>query len=190
MSRLPDNAADGSRIRHLTRRFAGSLRVGPPAHADRAWVAGVLSSSELVLFLRMSNADRRHAVEVARRVESSLAGTPEQDDPRWPAAALLHDVGKIEAGLGVAGRVVATVLVDAVGEGRVRTWATRPGFRGRLGRYADYPRRGARLLRDAGAAEEVAGWAAAHHDPAVWPKLSIPPPVVRALAQADEESGD
>ncbi len=174
-------------IEHLTRRFAGSLRLGPPSAADRAWVSGVLTPEELLLFLRMSNADRRHAVAVARRVDAALAGTSEAGDRRWLVAALLHDVGKVEADLGVSGRVVATLLVAAAGQGRVGTWAGRPGLPGRVGRYADYPHRGARLLRAAGAAEEAALWAACHHDPASWARLPIPPPVVRALLAADED---
>ncbi len=174
------------RLGHLTRRFAGSLRLGPPSTADRAWVAGLLSPAELTLFLRMSNADRRHAVAVARSAEMSLAATPEAGDRRWLVAALLHDVGKVEADLGVSGRVVATLLVAAAGRDRVETWATRRGLAGRIGRYVEYSRRGADLLRAAGAPEEVATWAAVHHEPAAWSGLSIPPSVVQALAAADE----
>ena len=54
----------------------------------------------------MRGADRRHAVGVAREVERSLGA--EASRPVL-AAALLHDVGKIESGLGVYGRVIATL---------------------------------------------------------------------------------
>ena len=78
---------------HLARRFMGSLLPVEPSPADRAWVATILSEEELALWRRMSGADRRHAVGVARRAQSTLgqagAGRPEL------AAALLHDVGKV-----------------------------------------------------------------------------------------------
>ena len=70
-------------------------------------MASILSESELKLWPRMSRADRRHAVGVAREVERQLgreATTPVL------AAALLHDVGKVSAGLGK----VRSGLSDAV----------------------------------------------------------------------------
>jgi HD superfamily phosphohydrolase len=54
----------------------------------------------------MSNADRRHAVLVARRF---LERTPDTSQPAV-AAALLHDCGKTPAGLGTFGRTVATIV--------------------------------------------------------------------------------
>jgi putative nucleotidyltransferase with HDIG domain len=54
----------------------------------------------------MSNADRRHAIVVARRFEQ-LAAEPTRDEM---AGALLHDLGKLESGLGTVGRVVATFV--------------------------------------------------------------------------------
>ena len=54
----------------------------------------------------MPNADRRHAVLVARRF---LDRRPAADRPEV-AGALLHDVGKVEAELGTFGRVVATIV--------------------------------------------------------------------------------
>ena len=59
----------------------------------------------------MSGPDRRHAAAVARRVERALGP---RGHPPVLAAALLHDVGKVESGLGTYGRVVATLS----GQGR------------------------------------------------------------------------
>ena len=54
----------------------------------------------------MANQDRRHSVEVARRFHAAAAGR----DGAEMAGALLHDVGKVEAGLGTFGRVAATIV--------------------------------------------------------------------------------
>ena len=62
--------------------------------------------SEIELWRRLSNADRRHAILVARRF---LDRRPAADRAEV-AGSLLHDVGKIEAGLGTFGRVVATIV--------------------------------------------------------------------------------
>ena len=60
----------------------------------------------------MSGPDRRHSVVVAWRVERSLGH--EASGP-VVAAALLHDVGKTQSGLGTYGRVVADAVGVAVG---------------------------------------------------------------------------
>ena len=68
------------KVGHLTRRFLGALRPGPPSRAQQAWVAEVLSPAELGLWNRMPNHDRRHSAAVARRVEASLDGTAAAGD--------------------------------------------------------------------------------------------------------------
>ena len=79
----------------------------------------------------MSAPDRRHAISVARRFQS-LDGSWIRDEM---AGALLHDVGKVESGLGVLGRVVATIAGP-------RTE--------RFRRYHDHERVGADMLAAAG----------------------------------------
>jgi putative nucleotidyltransferase with HDIG domain len=172
---------------HLTRRFFGALRPGPPRATDREWVATVLSPAALALWNRMPNPDRRHSVAVARRVQHALASTPDADDPRWLAAALLHDVGKVDSGLGTYGRVVATLAGAAAGRDTAEAWITRRGFTRRVGLYLEHPRLGADMIRVAGGPEEAAVWAAAHHTPETWDALAIPRPVVDALATADDD---
>ena len=66
------------------------------------------------MWRRMSGPDRRHAVAVARRVDDRLRGA----NRPVLAAALLHDVGKVDSGLGTPVRVVAT-LAGVVGGDRV-----------------------------------------------------------------------
>jgi hypothetical protein len=146
----------------------------------------VLTDPEWDLWWRMSNPDRRHSVAVARRVERALAGTPDAGDPRWPAAALLHDVGKLDAGLGVLGRVGATLADAAAGHTMAEAWSTRRGITRRVGLYLRHPELGATRIRVVGGREEVAAWAAAHHRPEP-AAVGVPADVAAVLVAADDD---
>lgn len=167
---------------HLTRRFFGSLSPRPLDDHDDAWARHHLSAAEEELWVRMPVADRKHAAGVAREVARRLGG-----DATRPvlAAALLHDVGKIDSGLGTFGRVAATVASAALGHRRVAAWGYRSGLVGRLGRYAAHATAGGELLDAAGSDPLTAAWAREHHAPeAAW---SVPVPVGRALRDADDD---
>jgi hypothetical protein len=90
---------------HLARRFFGSLRRTPPSDDDARWAREWLTPGEQALWESMSDTDRRHSVEVTRRF---AAGRPAASREEM-AGALLHDVGKVQSGLGTFGRVLATV---------------------------------------------------------------------------------
>lgn len=147
---------------HLARRFFASVFARSPGPGDQDWVAGVLDTGELELWRQQPRYDRSHSVGVARRVDAALAADSE---PRWLAAALLHDVGKVRCGLGVMGRVVGTLLMAGLGRARVRSWAGRSGWRARFGRYATHGELGAEMIRARGGREVVARWAELHHQP-------------------------
>jgi len=167
---------------HLTRRFIGSLRPGGPPESDRAWVEDVLSEAEYALWARQYGPDRRHTVQVANEVERRLGS-----DATRPvlAAALLHDIGKIDAGLGTWGRVVATVVARLVGRDTARRWIARRGYAGRIGRYLHHPEIGADLLAAAGSAPLTVAWAKEHHTPAeAW---TIDPVIGRVLFEVDDD---
>jgi len=95
-----------SKLAHLSARFFTLLSSTPPSDETEAWVAERLLPGEQRLWAQMSNQDRRHSALVGQRFA--------QLDPAAPralvAGALLHDVGKIECGLGTFGRVAATVV--------------------------------------------------------------------------------
>jgi hypothetical protein len=91
---------------HLAARFFGSLSSRPPELAEEQWAESHLLPGELELWRRMSNQDRRHSATVARRF---VTARPEATRAET-AGALLHDVGKIECGLGTWGRVAATIF--------------------------------------------------------------------------------
>ena len=119
----------------------------------------------------MSGPDRRHAAGVARDVVAALG--PDAGRP-VVAAALLHDVGKVEAGLGTFARVPATIL-GLLG-GRTR-------WRGRLGTYLRHDQVGAELLRAASSDHLTVAWAAEHHLPP--DRWTVPAHLARVLKAAD-----
>jgi hypothetical protein len=158
---------------HLVRRFVGSLLPGEPPPSDRAWVANTLSEDEMVLWGRMSAADRRHAVGVARRTRERLG---EQGATRPVlAAALLHDVGKVVCGLGTFGRVMATIAA-MTGSSRLPA---------RIRRYLAHDRLGGDLLEQAGSHPLTVAWAREHHRPPE--RWSVPVATGRALKVADDD---
>jgi hypothetical protein len=129
---------------HLARRFVGSLSRRPPEPSREAWAQSMLLPGELTLWARMGTTDRRHSIEVARRFRR-LVETPSRDEM---AAALLHDVGKIESGLGTTSRVVATVVGPRTA---------------RLRRYHDHEQIGIELLVGAGSTDETLALARGEH---------------------------
>jgi response regulator RpfG family c-di-GMP phosphodiesterase len=109
----------------------------------------------------MKSYDQRHSIEVARRfTQMHPAFTRDQ-----VAAALLHDIGKVESELGVLGRVVATVVGPV-------------GARFRL--YHDHESIGLDLCRSAGSSDEtlrLLDWSN---------EMSRNDPIVLLLRQADQ----
>ena len=188
MTTNPTLRTRGRRLAHLVARFLGSLRIARLDDATRAWVAGALEPAERRVWDGMAPVDQAEGVAVARRLETALGATPEGSDPRWRAAALVHDAGKQLSGLGTVARAIVTVVAAVLGEARLRRWVVAGDpVRTWMGRYVAHDDLGADLLRRDGARPEVAAWAGAHHRPARWPDTGIPADVCRALAAADGE---
>jgi hypothetical protein len=167
---------------HLVRRFVGSLWPAGPGREAEEWVESLLLPGEHALWRRMSRADRRHAVGVARDVERALG---HEANPPVMAAALLHDVGKLESRLGTYGRVVATLSGKVAGPEHARQWMKGKGFTRRVGLYLLHDRLGGDLLEIAGSDALTVAWAREHHRPeSEW---SVPPLVGRALKAADDD---
>jgi putative nucleotidyltransferase with HDIG domain len=111
----------------------------------------------------MSKPDRRHSIAVAQRLTA---------EPEVLAAALLHDVGKIEARLGTFSRALATVIGPARARGRMAT-------------YLRHDVLGAELLAAAGARPLVTTWAGEHHLPSE--RWTVPSEIGAALKAADDD---
>lgn len=170
---LRDHAVEA---RHLAVRFLTSLDPRGPSEADEAWVRRHLLVGEEALWAQLSGPDRRHAVGVARRAVAALDA---RADRAVIAAALLHDVGKLDAGIGTLARVGATLVGRVLGRER----ASRGD--GPVARYLAHDRIGAELLAAAGSDPVTVAWARQHHlGPARW---TVDPVVGAALKAADDD---
>ena len=178
----PGREADVRTWPHLVRRFLGSLRPGGPGQADDAWAVGQLEPGEVLLWRRMSGADRRHHRSGGPGAERAggVAG-----DAHGVAAALLHDVGKIASGFGPFRRSLATVAGMVAGRTAAERWRARPGLMGRTGRYLCHDAIGADLLAGAGSDGLTVAWAREHHLPAE--RWTVPADIAGALKAADDD---
>jgi hypothetical protein len=132
---------------HLTARFFDYLRAAPLTDEDKKTVASILTSAEADIFFEQSEKDQAHGFEAALVVLGSGQSTDER-----LRAALLHDIGKRSAGLGVLGRVAASILI------KLGLPLTR-----RFKLYRDHGPHGAAELEAAGAPPLVVEFARAHH---------------------------
>jgi len=171
----------------LSRRFFAALSPRGPAQADDVWALDNLTADEPALWRRMSGADRRHAIGVARDTIGLLG--PDEATRDVIAAALLHDVGKVESSFGTFARVWITLAAMAVGRARLLRWAgdlsgtDHASLRARVGLYLTHDRLGAELLDRAGSEALTVSWAAEHHlSPDSW---TIDATVGAALKAAD-----
>ena len=140
-----------------------------------------LLPTEGALWVRLSAADRRHAVAVARATVKRLGDT----ERPVVAAALLHDVGKLESGLGTIGRVVATLAAIAVSPPTVASWSRVPGFRHQVAVYLCHPEEGAAVLLSAGSDPLTVSWAAEHHKNSdMW---TVERSIGEALSESDND---
>jgi hypothetical protein len=169
---------------HLTKRFFETLVPLGPRKGDRQWAIDQLLPGERVLWARMKPSDRRHAAGVARRVERSLG---DRADRPVLAAALLHDVGKIEANFGPYRRVIATLSAGAVRRDPavIQAWTRTTGFTRRVGLYLQHPKLGGDLLGMAGSDPLTEAWTREHHLPeSEW---TVPLDIGHALKDADDD---
>jgi hypothetical protein len=180
--------------RHLAGRFAGALLPHGPTAPDEAWARGQLTAGEQALWGRMSGPDRRHAVGVAQRAVADVQLSPAQsslpgESPgrEFVAAALLHDVGKVEAGLGTWARAAVTLVAMVVGRTRLVRWTADAdsGWRRRVGLYLTHDQVGAELLTTAGSDPLTTAWAGEHHLPPE--RWTVDARLGQALKLADDD---
>ena len=134
-------------LSHLSRRFFDVLLARPLLDSEQGAVNSWLNGPEQSLFFAQSNVDQRHGYTAGLTVVA--AGVTDTTVIR---AALLHDVGKRHAHLGVIGRVVASLLI-----------LLRVPLRGRLLAYRDHGQVAAGELRGIGAEPLIVDFARDHH---------------------------
>lgn len=109
-------------------------------------VQSVLSLNEMHLWTKSAREDQQHSLVVLKRLLNIMpdAGQAAQ------AAALLHDIGKIESDLGTFLRVVATVVGP-----RTKRFA----------KYHDHEQIGMKMLEEAGSSPEIIALVSGNGDP-------------------------
>ncbi|HEU4895409.1 MAG TPA: hypothetical protein VFT85_06195, partial [Acidimicrobiia bacterium] len=152
---------------HLFRRFFDVASAKPLTQSEREAVRSWLEPELADVFFEQRPADQRHGYHAALVVVA--AGSSERD---VLVAALLHDVGKRHARLGVFGRSLASLLIlvgSPLGD--------------RMRAYRDHGLNGAGELARLGAPALAIDFAMHHHgrrpptiDPATW----------RLLVEADQ----
>jgi hypothetical protein len=131
---------------HLTRRFFDVLFATPLDSGERAAIEGWLDSGQAWVFFSQSDPDQRHGFHAALVSISGGAGL------EVIRAALLHDVGKRHARLGVVGRSFASIAIW-LGLPLTRRW--------RL--YRDHGEIAARELAELGCQGLIVDFARHHH---------------------------
>jgi hypothetical protein len=154
-------------LSHLARRFFDVLLARPLDRVETTAVENWLDDGEARLFFSQPAADQRHGYHAALVVLAAgdIDGTVLK-------AALLHDVGKRHARLGVIARSLVSVLIRL---------GLPLSARGR--QYRDHGEAAARELGQLGCDALIVDFARHHHD--VRPS-GFPEPVWDLLQRADE----
>jgi len=185
-----------ARLPRLASSVRDLLSSGGDLRAEGDWVKSILNSGEMELWRSMAPVDRHHGLRVACGLTRRLAGSRHADDPRWIAAALLHDVGKTTAALAPVHRAFAAIVGRIVTIRTATRWASHgtDGI-GRIGRYLLHGQLGAHAIRAAGGRDEAASWAEIHQIEfhrqigavALLDSFMIPREVAIALSAADAD---
>ncbi len=152
---------------HLFRRFFDVAVARPLSESERSAVDGWLIPETTTVFFAQGDADQRHGYQAALTVVS--AGV---DDRDVIAAALLHDIGKRHARLGILGRTLASLMI-----------LLRMPLGERMAAYRDHGLLGARELARVGAPPLAIDFAMHHHGAR---PPSIPSEIWDLLERADQ----
>jgi hypothetical protein len=141
------------------RRFIRTVRPGV-SNIERALAEEWLPPDLLHLFLTQSQADQRHAINVARLLLRS--GFASRD---LICASLLHDTGKRSVAFSPWHRT-AIVVLEACAPWALRRLAGHgeTGWRGPFAVHLNHASDGASLALDAGATERAADLIRRHHE--------------------------
>jgi hypothetical protein len=142
----------------------------------------VLTSKERALYERLDHADRAHALRVLSRVEK--AGLTH---PALLKAALLHDVGKADAGIRLPHRILRVALGAAMPRLLARLGARPHGWQRPFYMLAHHAAVGAAWLEAVGSDELTVNLVRYHEGREVPPALTAHAELLRALRRADDD---
>ena len=154
-----------SRLLYRTRQFWQAISPRS-SQVDFELVSSILSPSQLALFQQMQASEQAHSQRVLR--ELITQGETNKD---LQIAALLHDVGKIQAPLRLWERVLI-VLVKSICPGCVHKWGQMPigeltsdmGWRRPFVISVQHPSWGADLADQCGSSQMAVGLIARHQE--------------------------
>ena len=132
------------------------------------FVREYLNHQEQIMFFRMKGFDQRHALQVAEKCLEKTAEVSWIDKKKMARVALLHDIGKSTADIGLSLRIMY-VLLSSVNEGKaVNVFAKKDSkiaFRNKLYILSNHGAIGQQMLADVGCKEnEILQVVANHHD--------------------------
>ena len=165
-------------LSHLTKRFLDYLLSKPLGSSEVDEIQNWLNAGLAEIFFEQPQEDQRHGYQGALVVIADADAEPDVIE-----AALMHDIGKRYASLGIIGRSVASVMI------RLRFRLPR-----RMALYRDHGSTGAEDLTLAGASELSVEFAKHHHgqrpaniDPKTWNLLQLAdqPPNPRSLIRSE-----
>lgn len=167
-------------LKHLIARFAFSFFSSKPTTETLEFL-NLLNSDELNLFNAQRKLDKRHSFRNVKKLHI-LLGTPAPD---IVIACGLHDVGKVQSGFGVFGRVFATCVATVAGLHRVDAWSgnSSNSITQRIATYVRHPEIGADLLAGAGSNLIAITWARDHHKRLH--ESTLEPSLFRLLSKVD-----
>jgi putative nucleotidyltransferase with HDIG domain len=149
---------------HLAARFFDVLSAKPLSGHEVAEVEKWLTASEIEVFMAQPRPDRRHGFHASRVVLDKGI-----EDESVVRAALLHDVGKRHARLGVMGRTIASLMI-----------VLHLPLPRRFALYRDHGSIGAAELAGLGCESLIVDFARSHHgdrptgiEPGVWEVLQL-----------------
>ncbi|MBN1265696.1 MAG: HD domain-containing protein [Anaerolineales bacterium] len=170
-------------VQQRVRQFFHAL-AAPLVPTDFILIEQVLKPELRELFLRMAPAERNHSIQVYQTLTEQ--GHRDKD---LLAAALLHDVGKIQFPVRLYERVLIVLLTPLMRKLDKKPVKDRQSRLMNLMRAAaEHPQWGADLVQQAGGSEELAWLVRLHHDKLQHPPQNEKEQQLLALQAADRKN--
>ena len=170
---------------HRIRQFYNAM-FSVYTKADECFATGYLGSEEISLFNQLPAFEKKHAVNVARRMLEMALYNPELDPRKLVRLGLLHDIGKVAEHNTILSKSLL-VLFRYFTPGLYQALAERGVGDRRFRRYYNHRHHGqvgAQMLARIGVSSEILS-IVKKHDPRVEPFAPEDPVELKILQQAD-----